>query len=411
MDYVWRLFLFAWAVIFFLNSCEDEGYSLSEDEVPRSNLPRVTVATPNQAEITRKIIHANISIENAAGMPEMASPMTIKGHGNTSWWEYPKKSYTLFFERSTPLLSMPEGLSWVLMANSKDVTLLRNDIAMFMGREMSHLDYTPDSRFTDLILNGRYWGIYQVFEALEVSPNRVDVGEDGFLLEIDDKARYDETIFFSTHLPSVPFNIKYPETIENDENYLFIKNYVQKAEDALYSNNFMDEDKGYRHYMDIDSFVDYYLINEISKNADAAFHTSCFLSLARGGKLKMGPLWDFDSAFGNYTSEDNVNSPDCSYCRDKGWFARLFQDPMFVALVKARFNDYYMQRQLIYEHIDEMSGLLADQIVWNNKVWGRLCHSSSSESKVLSVYAERVQFIKDWIERRMKSLKAELDEL
>ncbi len=408
---IWTVMLLALATTAIFSSCGDDGYILSSDEVPLTNLPRVSLSTANNEEITRKITYADILVENAEGTTLFAGPVTVNGRGNTTWWENPKKSYEFFLDDKRPLLSMGEGVSWVLLANYNDATLIRNDVAMFMGREMGHLDYTPDSRFVDLILNGRYWGVYQMLEPVEVSENRVDVGNDGFLIEIDGKARYDDPIFYTTRLAGAPFNIKYPETMEGDENYAFIKDFVQKAEDALHSPDFLDEERGYRKYIDVDSFVEWYLVNEISKNIDAAFYTSCFFSLVRGGKLKMGPLWDFDSAFANNKSGGRINDPKHAYFKDKGWFARLFEDPAFVAKVKSRFNEYYSNRQMIYDRIDQDAMLLSSRMVWDNKVWGRLCDSSSSENSVLSEHAERIQLLKGWIEERMRNLKAEMDAL
>lgn len=403
--------LLAYAAIAIVSSCGDESISLSGEEVPRTSLPRVTLTTANNEEITRKTINAEIMMESASGTINMSKPVTVKGRGNISWWDAPKKSYTFFLKEGDGVLSMDKGKSWALIANYKDATMIRNDIAFYIGREMSLLDYTPDSRFAELILNGRYWGVYQVSETIDAAANRVDVGDDGFILEIDGKARYDDVVFHTTRLPEMPFNIKYPETKEGDENYTFARDYVQKAEDALFSDDFLDEERGYRQYIDMPSFVEWYLVNEICKNTDAAFYTSCYFSLARGGKLKMGPVWDFDLAFGNHYVGGSINDPEHCYFMDKGWFARLFEDPSFVSMVKSRFDDYYTNRQKIYDRIDEDCRLLSSCLVWNNKIWGCICNSSSSENDVLSAYRNRIQILKSWIERRMNNLKEEIEKL
>lgn len=403
--------LLAYAAIAIVSSCGDESISLSGEEVPRTSLPRVTLTTANNAEITRKTINAEIKMESASGTIDISKLVTVKGRGNISWWDAPKKSYTFFLKEGDGVLSMNKGKSWALIANYKDATMIRNDIAFYIGREMSLLDYTPNSRFAELILNGRYWGVYQVSETIDAAANRVDVGDDGFILEIDGKARYDDVVLNTTRLPEIPFNIKHPETKEGDENYNFARDYVQKAEDALFSDDFLDEERGYRQYIDMASFVEWYLVNEICKNTDAAFYTSCYFSLTRGGKLKMGPVWDFDLAFGNHYVGGSINDPEHCYFKDKGWFARLFEDPSFVSMVKSRFNDYYTKRQKIYDRIDEDCRLLSSCLVWNNKIWGCICNSSSSENEVLSAYHNRIQILKSWIEKRMNSLKEEIEGL
>lgn len=402
--------LLAIAVTCFVCSCDDDGMLLWSDEVPTTNLPRVSLTTAGQADITRKMLDAEIVVENVSGGTDYSGSVMVKGRGNVSWWAYPKKSYTFFLKENVGLLSMEKGNTFALIANYYDATMIRNDVAMYMGREMSRLEYTPDCRYADLVLNGRYMGVYQVFETIDVAAHRVNVGDDGFILEIDGKARYDDILFYTTRI-GTPFNIKYPETTENSADYIFIRDFVQQAEDALYSSDFLDVERGYRQYFDMESLVEWYLVCEITKNADAAFHTSCYLSLARGGKLRMGPLWDFDLAFGNYDAGGNVNDPLHCYFKDKGWFVRLFEDPAFVSMVKSRFNDYYVGRQKIYDRIDEDSKLLASRMVWNNKVWGTLCKSSSSEERVLSAYSEQIERLKGWIETRMNSLKEEIDRL
>ena len=105
--------------------------------------------------------------------------MKIKGRGNSTWG-LPKKPYKIKFETKTSLLDEPADKEWVLLANYYDKTLVRNEIAFYMGR-MSNLDYTPSSNFVNVYINEKYNGIYQLSDQLKISVNRVNVGEDGFL--------------------------------------------------------------------------------------------------------------------------------------------------------------------------------------------------------------------------------------
>ena len=164
--------------------------------------------------------------------PVTEADVKIKGRGNSTW-AMAKKPYALKFDEKISLLDEPKDKSWVLLANYADKTSLRNQTAFYMG-SISNLDYTPRFHFVDLMLNGRYNGTYQLGEKIKISKDRVNVGDDGFLLEIDAKAGADEITFYTNHL-NHPVNIKDPDVEVDDENYNYIKDYVITAEDALFS--------------------------------------------------------------------------------------------------------------------------------------------------------------------------------
>ena len=394
-----------------LSACEEDDI-LTSGQVPQTGLPVVSVDTPDGEEIKRSYTdHALFKVSTATGAEGLADEVSIKGRGNSTW-TYPKKPYSFKFGSARRLLSMPESRHWVLLANYKDKSLMRNDVAFFMGREMSLLDYTPQYLFADLMLNGLYNGIYLIGEALEPSEHHLNVGQNGFILEIDGKARYHEVTFTTTQL-FLPVCIHYPEVEEGDARYERARHLVQRAEDALLSADFADAQNGYRQYIDMDSFVEWYLINEISKNADAAFYTSCFITIMDDGKLRMGPIWDFDLAFGGYFDDNvgkKVNNPENFYIKNTAWYERLFQDPVFAARVRERFMEYYNHRQLIYDRIEQDYLLLAEKIYYDNKRWGRQCDRSSSESKVIAAYRKNVDKLKEWIERRFTWLHEHVDE-
>ena len=392
-----------------LVSCSDDQVDITGGDIDYTGIPIVNIQTPEQTTIKRQYVqHSILDITYSPELRFLSGEIKIKGRGNTSWI-YPKKPYTFL------LTNGPQpAASWVLLANYDDKSLMRNDIAFFMGREMSCLDYTPEFWFADFILNGQYEGIYQIGEGIDVGADRVDVGEDGVLLEVDGKSRYHEVTFSTTRLTH-PINIHYPEVIEGSSEFNEIKSYMQKAEDALFAENFTDEKDGYRKYFDIDSFVEWYIINEIAKNVDAAFFTSCFIHLRKGGKLKMGPLWDFSMAFGGHKNNDFGrtigNVPENFYLKNTRWYARMFQDPVFVGKVKERFCHYFSHRQMIYDRIDVDCQLLLHKVYLDNRLWGRLCDNNASETKVESAYHTQVEYLKEWIEKRMSWLKTNIDAL
>lgn len=396
-----------------LCSCDDDGVELSESDVPYSGLPQMSISTPGGTEVKRQYVeHSQLAVSHGGDLAAMAGEIMIKGRGNTSWI-FPKKPYSIRLTGGQPTTAEADT-SWVLLANYEDKSLMRNEVAFFMGRELSRLDYTPQSHTVDFALNGHYQGIYLLCQAVSVGAGRVDVGDDGLLIEVDGKARYHETIFKTSRLTH-PLTIHHPEVREGDARYEAIKAKVQAAEDALFSDHFRDAATGYRRHIDMESMVEWYLVNEIAKNADAAFYTSCFMHARRDGLLTMGPLWDFGSGFGGYKDNDfgreTANVAEGFYIRRTKWMGRLFDDPDFVALVKRRFDHYYAHRSLIYDHIDQTCAALVDKVYYDNLLWGQLKDRSSSEEEVRRAYREEADYLKDWIERRMRWLKSELDKM
>lgn len=383
-------------------------------DLESTGLPVVSLFTPNGVDITSKdyYLESLMSFVNTDGSETFADSTNLKGRGNSTWG-CPKKPYAIKFDKKKSLLNLPEDKSWVLLANYYDATLLRNNLAYYIGEEMCNFGWTPHLQQVDLMLNGQYKGIYQLGEKVKISKKRVNVGDDGFLLEIDARAlNEDDARFFTIDHIEQPVNIKDPEVEYDDDNYTFIKNYVISAETALYSSDFLDEEEGYKKYLDIESFVEWYLVNEISKNADAcALYSSCYMNLKRGGKLKMGPLWDFDLAFGDYPWADWANKTEGFALKNHGWYCRLFEDPAFVANVKDRFNEIYASRQQIYDHIDANAAKIKAKIYEENKIWGRQTSTSASEEDVKAAYQEKVDYMKTWIETRLTWLNENINAL
>jgi hypothetical protein len=373
-----------------------------------TGLPILWIDTDNEQPIDSKevYINAHFRLKEDVVTRGVGSVIDvdgqIRGRGNSTWTNYPKKPYRLKLKSKTSLLDMPEDKNWVLLANYSDKTLMRNDIALYLG-EQSKLDYTPRNHFVEVILNGSYIGNYQLTEQIKISKNKVAVGDNGFLLEVDAKAASDDVTFRVSHL-SKPINIKDPDVTKGDEDYNFVVDFVTKADEALFSENFKDKDTGYPHYFDVDSFVDWYLINEITKNNDAILYTSCYLHLRRGDKLKMGPLWDFDIAFGN-VNYNGCDDPEGLWIYKASWFQRLFEDPDFVSMVKERFEYFYSIKDEIYSRMDENMAYLRYSVSENNDKWGVLYDNTWPENDIWDNYKNEVDTMKQWLEKRMEWLK------
>lgn len=327
----------------------------------------------------------------------------IKGRGNRSWWDDPKKSYSFKFNEKVSLLDEPADKSWCLLPNYNDKTMLRNQTAMHLGR-MSCLEYTPRMHFVELMLNGKYNGTYQLSEKLKISKNRVDLGKEGFLMEIDAHAPYeaDARMFTLPHL-SYPVNIKDPDVDYNTPEFEFVRDFLFEADSVLYSDSFQDPEKGWQKYFDKDALVDWYLINEISKNLDM-FWSSSFMNLEHGGKIKMGPLWDFDQSFGTEKAE----SPFGFFAKEIDWFKRFWEDPYFVGLVKERFNYFYANKDSLYDEINKDAVYLQYAAVENNNRWNVLYHEIWRDYRVWGSYQNEVVSLKEWLVKRFEWLDQNL---
>ncbi|MDE5838260.1 MAG: CotH kinase family protein, partial [Paramuribaculum sp.] len=150
--------------------------------------------------------------------------------------------------------------------------------------------------------------------------------------------------------------------------------------------------------------------NEITKNMDADFSTSCFMNLKRGDKLKMGPLWDFDLAMGN-VYDTQVSSPDGLWVIRSQWYSRLFQDPAFVARVKDRFNYFYSRQEDIFKEINLNAQYLKYSVRENNNKWNILYTSIGPNTDVWGSYVNEVQQMKNWLTQRFENLKKEFSRL
>jgi len=348
------------------------------------------------------IIDANGQYEQAV----TSAAIEMRGRGNSTW-DMPKKPYRIKFDKKTSMLGLPAAKKWVLLANFADKTLLRNYIAFEIGRRFAAA-YTPGTRFVEVVLNGEFLGNYLLTDQVEVGETRVNIPElkpsspeadisGGYLLEVDE--RLDETVWFRSAL-QVPFTVKSPEDITAAQlNY--IKNYIQETENTLYSLHFADTVTGYNKYINTESFINWYLVNELMKNNDAVFYSSVFIYKDRNAKLSMGPVWDFDLALGNITHNGN-NVPTGFWVKNAAWINRLFDDPAFVQKVKARWNTLKTEQVgSIYAFINETAGTLKHSQKENFNKWDVLYQYTWQNSVSMGSYDSEVQYMKDWLSKRV----------
>ena len=377
-----------------------------------TGLPIVYINTKDQVAITSKddYLEGTITlIANGSGEePLTETAMEIRGRGNSTW-TMPKKPYRIKFADKTEVLDMPADKSWVLLANHSDKTLMRNHIAFELSRQFG-LKYTPRSRFVEVYLNGSYDGNYQLTEQIQVDDHRLDIDEldpddieenklsGGYLLEVD--FRKDADFWFES-TQGESFTIKSPEDMAPEQQE-YIRNYVQTTENIIFSENFADPQEGYAQYIDIESFVDWYLINEITKNTDGNFKSSVYLHKPRGGKLFMGPIWDFDIALGNVDFGTGMD-PEGWRIREVSWFKRLFEDPAFRERVNARWNELKDNEiKEVVAEIDDTADYLAVSQTQNFERWKILDIRVWPNPVVTGSYAGEVAYLKDWLDARIE---------
>ncbi len=409
---------------------ETVRYTVSID--CRTILPIVRITTANKSPIVSKTnyISGNISFEDPSliysSTALVESVMQIRGRGNTSWSSFPeKRPYRVKLESSKKVFGIQKDKDWDLLANQSDKSLLRNHVAMQLSR-ICEMPWTPELRSVNLYLNGVYKGVYDLIEHKEVGDHKVEiqpVGENdnsgdaltgGYYLEID--TSQDNPVHFYTDV-GIPIMFSDPEN-PTKEQISYIKKYLKDFETALYSANFTDPQKGYAAYIDVESFINYYIVAELSKNIDGNLAKSCFLSKDRGGKLTFCHTWDYDLAFGNCDYMDSsyhgaTNGPEgwftCKYIigdyysrgSSPGWFGRLMEDPAYVRKLQARWNELYSELQTIPAYIDTcVEGLhgaqddnFATHSILGAYVWPNL--------KVFKTYDEEISYLKSFYSQRL----------
>jgi len=328
----------------------------------------------------------------------------IRGRGNSTW-KAPKKPFQIKFPRRTAMLGMPEAKRWILLAEYSDKTMLRNHAAFHLSN-ISKLEWTPQGEFVDLIVNGEFQGLYHLTQKVEDYDDRVELSDDGYLLEVDQLGRLDiEDTYCETD--TFLFNIYSPEIEFNDEKYDYINEYLNDAENTLRFGDYKDSIDGYLKYFDMDSFIDWYLITEITKNTDSKFHSSVYLTLEKGEKLKMGPIWDFDLAFGNVDYNTNWN-PQGFWIMKSVWFKKLMYHDNFKNAVRDRFQYFYDHRQDLYLEIRQKSLYLATSQKLNDEKWNLIGNYVWPNYAVYENYEEEVEKLIEWLEQRFQWIKVSL---
>ncbi|OGO93147.1 MAG: hypothetical protein A2Y17_05275 [Clostridiales bacterium GWF2_38_85] len=387
-------------------------------ERSKYNIPVVSVYTDGGKDITSidEYISATIQIEceNKVIFPELEETIVnIKGRGHSTW-KWDKKPYKLKFNKKVSVLGLTEAKDWVLLANYSDKSLIRNHLAMDMSRVLNNLPFTLHQYPVDLFLNGEYMGVYTLGEQIEVKTGRVEIDENytdpntGYLLEIGGtESGIDIKDIDYFHTETLKFiRIKSPDTKTMSKvHFEFIYNYFKKADTAVRNLT------NYEDYIDIDSVIDWFIMYEISYNIDGCFRRSCYLTKEKDGKLMMGPIWDFDPAFGNYSQDKGRYDIWASVGWKDGyvgvtWMNYLIQDNRFRTKLKARWDE--VKEELLstaMETIDEAEQTLKQSQAANFTVWKILDIKAGYEPLFMTNYNTfelQLQYLRDFINNRYK---------
>ena len=309
--------------------------------------------------------------------------MDIRGRGNTSWWNFPQKSYQIKFEDETSLLGTEPSDKFALVPTYLDNSLIRNPLSARLAACLDNMEYNTYQTPVDVFLNGKYIGVYTFSEKIDVAMNKVNLFSDDFdvpsayitspaethdesestasnlpetpfLLETGGDFRVPHTMgkdfFTSTYTPKLFF--KYPEfSTANTDEFKYVKKYIDDTGNAIYKHS------GYEDYIDTASFVDWFILMELTCNTDSAFWRSTYIYKRPGDKLMIGPVWDFDRAYGNFHNDNKTyqywaSAEQVYDLAQNHWFSYLYESDEFMVAVKFRWD----------EKKDELLGTALDAI-------------------------------------------------
>ena len=366
LQYLIRILAIA-SLLMALNACDGVEIDIEpitgEDPEPenpvivpelQTGLRTMYISTPDGAGIYSKDIWTEgcsvLLVDDDGKEYYRNEEVDVKGRGNSTW-TYDKKPYTLKLTGKEDLLDTgAKGKRYVLLANWMDRTLLRNDVAFELARR-SGMEWTPSGEFIELYLDGKHLGNYWLGEMIKVGKGRLDAD---WLIEMD--TYYDAMWrFYSGY--GMPIGVKHPDDEDITEaQFGVLKSMVDEVERAIYLGT-----ENYRKKIDVPSFIDWYLVHEVTCNAEPNHPKSCYFYF-RGGKMYAGPVWDFDWG----TFQQGVSGlliPGSIY------FGKLLDDREFVLQLKARWEELKLVWNDIPKYIDARAAEISASESINWQMW------------------------------------------
>ena len=420
-----------------------------------SNLPIVLIDTQAKAILednkilsTIKVID-NQSQNNITDTPTYESNIGIEYRGSTSFQLAEKKPYNVelrdidgITQKNDAFLKMPSASDWAFLAPYTDKTMIREAFLYSTAQKM--MPWAPHFKFVELVLNGNYQGVYMVCEKIQRSKNRVNIdkmndidvtGDEltgGYIFSLD-KFKPADNYFLSKYLypgglrkPEYVINYPRPANIKPAQQQ-YIKNWVYNFEDIMASKNFVDTTNGYQKYLDIPQFVDFVLLNELSRNVDG-YRLSTYFAKdkdSKNPKLQIASVWDYNIAFGNanYCRGDSYEGwafDFNDYCKDdywviSQWMTTLIHEPKFQNQLKIRWQALRkstLADDKITANLDSIKQQIGDNAINRNfKKYNILNTIVWPNPIARNTYDAEYQYLNIWTLQRCKWLDNEFSQI
>ncbi|MGZ5101021.1 MAG: CotH kinase family protein [Usitatibacter sp.] len=396
-----------------------------------TDLPQLRIVTKNGAPIDSKEIYvdATFALTNMAVSTEaVALNGKIRGRGNTTWG-WPKNPYKVQLKDDASFAAIPDVLgmkknrNWALLADYFDRSLMRNKLAYSLGNSSVFSDglkWTPSGQYLEVYLNGDYVGVYLLTEDIRIAPERLDIKvmnanpaanelDGGYIVEVDFRLDCfnDGTLNLQHRTPQgVPVCVSKPDEGSITQPQLaFIKGLVDAAEQDVYL-------RGDLRKINLVSFADFYLLQELFRNNDANFWSSDYMwkdtdaaSNPADRLLNMGPIWDFDLSVGNINWNDNWLIEGCWVSKSlpdrPSWFTRMFDNPEFLNLTLARWKQKRPALEKFINHSIDAYARRLEQPQQRNFARWQILGVGIANHYTFYTYAEEVAFVKRFLNERM----------
>jgi len=410
-----------------------------------SNLPilkiTTSVAIPDEPKVNGNleiIYNGPGERNNRSGDPiHLTHKIGIEIRGQSSQW-FDKKGYGFEFRDSanddvdTSFINMPSESDFVLHGPYSDKSLVRNALAYYLAGSI--MDYAPRTEMVEVIINNEYVGIYLLTEKIKRNKNRVDInklksdeltGDDltgGYIFK-SDKVSAGDSYWYSKYnaiegINEKPwFAIHYPKASDiRDVQFNYIKNHFDHFEDVMNSSSFESASTGYPSLIDVQSFVDFFFINELSRNVDG-YRISTYFHKdkdSNGGKIKAGPVWDFNLGFGNADYCNGWMTSGWAYnfnsvCPQDGfripfWWNKMIASETFKKRTRDRWDDLrsaQLSTDRILEVYDSLTNLLQEAQVRNFQKFDVIGQYTWPNFNISNTYDGEVLWTRNWILNRL----------
>ena len=381
-----------------------------------TGLPVISIDTETGNDVTSKTeyIGCTVSLYDTENNEHFVEQVArIRGRGNSTWERFPKKPYKIKFDTKQDFFDNGKAKTWVLLADYRDYSLIRNMLAYEVGEELSELKATPDCQSVEVYLNGKYHGVYLLCEQIEVNDHRVEVSENltttesSFLVEMDGWTD-DVQVYVPDNLNSGRrYSVKFPDSEEiTDEQKKYIENYLKSCISAIQGSDY----SLVTDLIDVKSFAQAYIIFELFKNPDTNY-SSLYFYKDIDGKLICGPLWDFDMSVGNVSHKGNgvFESTETLWSKAEcPWFKGLLNFKEFADLVGEELTEYApiiratIERKLeyVYAHSDAYKKNFEKWDILGKQTW------SNPEYLVeITTWEEHVEYVRSYLEKSLQYLE------